>query len=64
MAVINSWVEGWREEIKHQMATDLESLKVTIKEMEREIRRVERRGWGQELERTAGKQRGTRHEAQ
>lgn len=37
-------VEGWREEIKHQMARDLESLRVTIKEMEREIRRDGSRG--------------------
>lgn len=36
-------VEEWRGEIKHQMATDLESLRVTIKEMEREIRRDGRR---------------------
>lgn len=32
-------VERRRGEIKHKMATDLESLRVTIKEIEREIRR-------------------------
>lgn len=47
-------VEGWRKEIKHQMATDLESLKVTIKEMEREIRRVEGEGGGRSLREQRG----------